>query len=122
MTSPADPTPTSDDACQDFDAAQQRLMEEIGQALIGLSTGGTVALELVVSQGSSGASAPLDVSLTLERQSGLTVPATADETVTEAVARLALLWQQHNRAPWRTFTYHLTRGGSGPRFTCEFEV
>lgn len=121
MTSPADPTPASDDAGQDFDAAQQRLMEEIGQALIGQSSGGTVALELVASQENADDGAIMDLSLSLERQSGLTVPTAADDAVMEAVQRLARLWQEHGRAPWRTFTYRLTRGESGPRFTCEFE-
>ena len=120
MKPPHDPVPIPD-AAQDFDAAQQRLMEEIGQALIGQSTSGTVALELVAAQGVA-AGEDLTIDLALERQSGLTVPAAADEAVTEIVRRLTLLWQAHGRAPWRTFTYRLTRGESGPRFTCEFEV
>jgi hypothetical protein len=121
MTSPAGPTPAPD-AEPDFDTAQQRLMEEIGQTLIGQSTSGTVALELVAVRDVASEHDDLTISLTLERQSGLTVPAAADQAVTEIVQRLALLWQAHGRAPWRTFTYRLTRGESGPRFTCEFEV
>ena len=102
----------------DFDTAQQQLMVEIGQTLIAQATSGTVALELVV--GHAADDADLEIQLNLERQSGLTVPASADEALVEAVRRLVLLWRRHGREPWRTFTYRLTRGPDGPRFTSEF--
>ena len=112
---PAGPT----DA-EDFDAAQQRLMVEIGQALIAQATGGTVSLELVVAQAGGGDRVDLDFQLNLERQSGLTVPADADDALVDAVQRLVLLWRGHGREPWRSFTYRLTRGAGGPQFTSEF--
>jgi hypothetical protein len=121
MTTPDDAASAAE-TTDDFDAAQQRLMVEIGQALMAQSTGGTVALELVATQQPAGDGEGMDLRLSLERQSGLTVPVAANEAVTETVQRLALLWQEHGRAPWRTFTYRLTRSESGPRFTCEFEV
>jgi hypothetical protein len=105
----------------DFDAAQQALMVEIGQALMAHSTPGVVALELVAVQTASGESVELDLRLNLERQSGLTVPAEADDTLVELVQRLVLLWRGHGRDPWRTFTYRLGRGPGGPQFTSEFD-
>lgn len=104
----------------DFDAAQQQLMVEIGQALIAQSTGGTVAIDLVVVQQVDDQDVDLDFRLDLQRQSGLTVPAAAEEALVEAVRRLVLLWREHGREPWRTFSYRLTRGEAGPRFTSEF--
>jgi CDGSH-type Zn-finger protein len=65
--SPADPTPAPEDAAQDFDTAQQRLMEEIGQALIGQSSG-TVALELVATHRTAGDGGS-NLTLSLERHS-----------------------------------------------------
>jgi hypothetical protein len=104
----------------DFEAAQQQLMVEIGQALIAQSTGGTVAIDLTVVQQVDDRDVDLDFRLDLERQSGLTVPAAAEEPLVDAVRRLVLLWREHGREPWRTFSYRLTRGESGPRFTSEF--
>jgi hypothetical protein len=104
----------------DFDTAQQQLMIEIGQALIELSVSGTVAVELVVTQQADLNDIGLDFQLNLERQSGLTVPAAATDALVEVVQRLVLLWREHRREPWRTFTYRLTRGDAGPRFTSEF--
>jgi hypothetical protein len=104
----------------DFDTLQQQLMVEIGQALIEQSMSGTVALDLVVTQRTEAADVDLDFRLNLERQSGLTVPAPAGDQLVEAVQRLVLLWREHGREPWRTFTYRLSRGDSGPRFTSEF--
>ena len=104
---------------EDFDAAQQRLMVEIGQALIAQATGGTVALELLVGRADA-EGAGLDIELNIERQSGLTVPASADDALVDAVQRLVLLWRRHGREPWRTLTYRLTRGPGGPQFTSEF--
>ncbi|MGH2584541.1 MAG: hypothetical protein ACRDJE_06470 [Dehalococcoidia bacterium] len=114
----ADATPSDDDPS--FDAAQQRLLVEVGQALIAQSTAGTVALELVVTQVMEGQNVDLDFRLNLERQSGLTVPAAAEDALVDTVQRLVLLRQEHSRDPWRTFTYRLTRGETGPRFTSEF--
>lgn len=111
---------TENQDAADFDALQQQIMVEIGQALIEQSISGTVALELVVSQQSEASNAGLDFRLTLERQSGLTVPAAVDDQLVEAVRRLVLLWQEHDREPWHTFTYRLTRGDAGPRYTSEF--
>ena len=105
---------------EDFDAAQQALLIEIGQALLEQSTGGTVALELVVAQADAGEQVDLDFQLNLERQSGLTVPAAAEDALVDAVQRLVLLWRRHGREPWRNFTYRLGRGPDGPRFTSEF--
>jgi len=119
MTAPDDAMAESD-AAEDFDAAQQQLMVEIGQALIAQSTGGTVTIELVVTQTVDGQDVDLDFRLNLERQSGLTVPAAAEDALVDTVQRLVLLWREHNRDPWRTFTYRLTRGETGPRFTSEF--
>jgi hypothetical protein len=122
------PTDGSGEA-EDFDTAQQHLMVEIGQELIAQAIGqeliaqatsGTVALELVVVQESGERDVGLDIQLSLERQSGLTVPATAEDALVEAVQRLVLLWRRHERDPWRRFTYRLTRGVSGPQFTSEF--
>jgi hypothetical protein len=110
-------TQPDDDA---FDAAQNDLLVEIGQALIVRSTGGTVAVELAVTQSERDGAVDLDFQLHLERQSGLSVPASADEALVDAVQRLVLLWREHDRDPWRTFTYRLTRGETGPRFTSEF--
>jgi hypothetical protein len=104
----------------DFDTEQQRLMVEIGQALIAQSSGGTVAIELVVTQQIESQNIDLDFRLELQRQSGLTVPATAEESLVGATQRLVLLWRSHGREPWRTFTYRLSRGEAGPRFTSEF--
>ena len=103
-----------------FAAAQQAALIAIGQALIAQSTGGTTALELVVTQTVTGQNVDLDFQLNLERQSGLAVPAAAEDPLVEAVQRLVLLWREHNREPWRTFTYRLTRGESAPQFTSEF--
>ena len=110
-----------DDAAgaEDFDTAQQQLMVEIGQALIAQSTSGAVALELIVGHVAVDGVDP-EIRLSLERQSGLTVPASADETLVDPIRRLDLLWRQHEREPWRTFTYRLRRGPDGPRFTSEF--
>jgi hypothetical protein len=104
----------------DFDTAQHDLLVAIGQALMALSTGGTVAVELAVTQVEHEDTVDLDFQLHLERQSGLSVPASADDTLIEAVQGLVLLWREHGRAPWRTFTYRLARGDTGPRFTSEF--
>ena len=103
-----------------FDAAQNDLLVAIGQALIAQSTGGTVAVELAVTQAEGDGAVDLDFQLRLERQSGLSVPASADGTLVEAVQRLVLLWREHGREPWRTFTYRLARGDTGPRYTSEF--
>jgi hypothetical protein len=108
------------DSDADFDTLQQQIMVEIGQALIEQSVSGTVALDLVVTQQAETSSVGLDFRLNIERQSGLTVPASAGDPLVEAVRRLVLLWQEHDREPWHTFTYRLTRGDSGPRFTSEF--
>ena len=110
--------PTED--TPDFDAAQQQALVAIGQALIAQATAGTVALELVVTQTTRDRDVDLDFQLQLERQSGLTVPTAAEDALVEAVQHLVLLWRAHGREPWRTFTYRLTRGESGPRFTSEF--
>jgi hypothetical protein len=110
-----DPTGTSA-----FDATQQQILVEIGQALLGAATGGTVGLELIVSQSVEERDVDLDFQLHLERQSGLTVPATVDDALVECVQRLVLVWREHEREPWRTFTYRLTRGETGPQFTSEF--
>jgi predicted nucleic acid-binding protein len=106
---------------EDFDAAQQALMVEIGQALMAHSTSGVVALELIATQAESGEAVELDLRLNLERQSGLTVPAEADDALVALVQRLVLLWRGHGRDPWRTFTYRLSRSPSGPQFTSEFD-
>jgi len=119
MTS--DPTPDDATNAEAFDAAQQQLMVEIGQALIAQSSGGTVAIEVLARQQPE-SDAGLEIEMSQERQSGLTVPAAADDTLRDAVQRLALLWRDHGRGPWRSFTYRLTRGESGPRFTSEFEL
>jgi hypothetical protein len=103
-----------------FDAAQNDLLVEIGQALIAQSTGGTVAVELTVVQAARDGEVDLDFQIHLERQSGLSVPAAAEDALIEAVQRLVLLWREHEREPWRTFTYRLTRGDAGPRFTSAF--
>jgi hypothetical protein len=116
----AEPPQDSPDAVEGFDAAQQQLMVEIGQHLIALATSGTVALQLSVAQDSADQDVGLDIQLALERQSGLTVPASADDALVDAVQRLVLLWQRYEREPWRTFTYRLTRGPAGPQFTSEF--
>jgi hypothetical protein len=108
------------DEAADFDSLQQQLMVEIGQTLIEQSVSGTVALELVVMQQADATDVDLDFRLNLERQSGLTVPAAAGDDLVEAVQRLVLLWREHGHAPWRTFTYRLSRGDSGPQFTSEF--
>jgi hypothetical protein len=118
MTSETPDFPDGDTA--DFDAQQQQIMVEIGQALIEQSTSGTVALELVVTQQAAASNVDLDFRLNLERQSGLTVPAAAEDALVESVRRLVLLWREHGREPWRTFTYRLARGDTGPRFTSEF--
>lgn len=115
-----DPVGDQPASAADFDAAQQQLMVEIGHALIGQSTGGTAAVELIVTQMAADRDVSLDVQLNLERQSGLTVPAEPDDAVVEIVQRLVLLWREHGREPWRTFTYRLSRGDAGPRFTSEF--
>jgi hypothetical protein len=107
---------------EDFDAAQQALMVEIGQALLAQATGGTVALELTVTQAGDGDAVNLDFQVSLERQSGLAVPAAAEDALVDTVQRLVLLWRRHGREPWRGFTYRLTRGPSGPRFTSEFAL
>lgn len=104
----------------DFDTEQQQLMIEIGQTLIEQSVSGTVAVELVVVQQADRSDIGLDFQLNLERQSGLTVPAAASDALVEVVQRLIVLWREHGREPWRTFTYRLTRGDAGPRFTSEF--
>jgi hypothetical protein len=104
----------------DFDTAQQELMVEIGQALIEQSVSGTVLIELVVTQQVDRHDVDLDIRLNLERQSGLTVPAAAGDTLVEVIQRLVTLWRAHDREPWRSFTYRLTRGDTGPRFTSEF--
>lgn len=104
----------------DFDTEQQRLMVEIGQALIAQSSGGTVAIDLVVSQGVARENVDLDFRLELQRQSGLSVPVAAEEPLVDAVQRLVLLWRRHGREPWRTLTYRLSRGEPGPQFTSEF--
>jgi len=114
---------SSDDAASekaDFDVEQQRLMVEIGQALIAQSSGGTVAIDLVVTQQIESQNVDLDFRLELQRQSGLTVPAVAEDSLVDAVQRLVLLWRGHGREPWRTLTYRLSRGESGPHFTSEF--
>lgn len=103
-----------------FAAAQNAVLVEIGQALIEQSMSGTVALELTVLQTVNGDAVDLDFQLNLERQSGLSVPATASDPLVAAVQRLVLLWREHGRAPWRRFTYRLTRGESGPQFISEF--
>lgn len=105
----------------DFDAAQQQALVEIGQALIGQSASGTVVLELVVTQAVRGEEVDLDFRLNLERQSGLAVPTVAEDALVEAVQRLVGLWREHGQDPWRTFTYRLTRGETGPQFTSEFD-
>jgi hypothetical protein len=63
----------------------------------------------------------LDFRLNMERQSGFVLPAEASDELVEAVQQLVLLWREHGREPFRTFTYRLTRGDTGPRFTSEFE-
>ena len=103
-----------------FPAAQQEALVGIGQALIAQSSAGTVSLELVVTQTVAGQNVDLDFQVQMERQSGLAVPAAAEDALVEAVQRLVLLWREHGREPWRTFTYRLTRGPAGPRFTSEF--
>ncbi len=103
-----------------FDAVQNDLLVEIGQALIAQSTGGTVAVELAVTQSVTEGAVDLDFQLHLERQSGLSMPAAAEDALVKAVQQLVLLWREHNREPWRTFTYRLTRGDAGPRYTSEF--
>ena len=113
---PAESPPPSDD----FDAAQQEALVAIGQALIAQSTPGTVALDLLVTQTVDGEDVDLDIQLQLERQSGLSIPAEAGDELVEAVQQLVLLWRRHGREPWRTFSYRLTRGDSGPQFTSEF--
>lgn len=113
-------TRTQDGDAPDFDAVQQQIMVEIGQALIEQSISGTVALDLVVTRQAEALNGGLDFRLNLERQSGLTVPASAGDPLVQAVRRLVLLWQEHGREPWHTFTYRLTRGDTGPRFTSEF--
>ena len=112
------PDPESKDG--GFAQEQNEALIAIGQALLAQSTAGTVALELVVTQTVAGQEADLDIRVNLERQSGLAVPATPSDEVIETVQRLALLWRRANRDPWRTFTYRLTRGESGPRYTSEF--
>ena len=113
---PAEPPHASDE----FDAAQHEALVAIGQALIAQSTPGTVALDLLVTQAVDGENVNLDFQLHLERQSGLSIPAEAGDALVEAVQQLVLLWRQHDREPWRTFSYRLTRGGTGPQFTSEF--
>jgi hypothetical protein len=113
--------PAAPDQPADFDAAQQAILVEIGQALMAQSTGGTVALDLTVRQGGSGTDVDLEFRLDLERQSGLTVPASAPEELVQAVQRLVLLWREQDREPWRVFTYRLERGESSPRYISAFE-
>ena len=115
-TGPAESPPPS----ADFDAAQHEALVAIGQALMAQSTPGTVALDLVVTQAVAGENVDLDFQLQLERQSGLSIPAEAGDPLVEAVQQLVLLWRRHEREPWRTFSYRLTRGDSGPQFTSEF--
>jgi hypothetical protein len=118
MTSePSEDAPGTDD----FDVEQQALLVEIGQALMTHASSGVVALELVAIQAIGGDAVELDLRLNLERQSGLTVPTEADDAIVALVQRLVLLWREHGRDPWRTFTYRLGRGPSGPRFTSEFD-
>ena len=106
----------------DFDAAQQSILIEIGQLLMAQSTSGTVALDMTVTQTVVGADVDLAFRLDLARQSGLTIPADAGEELVQAVQRLVLLWREHGRTPWRTFTYRLERGESGPRYTSAFDI
>ena len=115
---PADPRPDTGD--EHFDAEQNEALIAVGQALLAQATAGTVALELMVTQAVTGHEVDLDFQLHLERQSGLTVPLTAGDALVDAVQRLVLLWREHNREPWRTFSYRLVRGESGPKFTSEF--
>lgn len=124
MTSePASPEPPLSGApATDFDAAQQSILIEIGQLLMGQSTSGTVALDLAVLQTVRDTDINLDFQLKLERQSGLTIPAEAGEALVQAVQRLVLLWREDGRGPWRGFTYRLERGESGPRYISAFEV
>lgn len=105
-----------------FAEAQQRAMERIGQALIEQSLPGTAAMEAVVMQAVSGSDVHLDVRLTMVRSSGIAFPAVVSDALVEAVQQLILLWRDHGREPFRTFTYRLVRGESGPTFTSEFEV
>jgi hypothetical protein len=105
----------------DFDTAQQALLGEIGQALIAQATPGTTALSLTVRQQADGQDVSLDFQLHLERQSGLAVSTTAEEALVAAVQRLVLLWREHGRGPWRVFTYEVTRGEAGPRYTSAFD-
>jgi hypothetical protein len=118
MTSETSGEPAGE--ASDFDSLQQQIMVEVGQALIEQSMSGTVALELIVTQQTEATNVDLDFRLNLERQSGLTVPATAEDTLVDLVKRLVLLWREHGREPWRTFTYRLSRGDTGPQFTSEF--
>jgi hypothetical protein len=119
MTS--DPPANAQDESSGFDSARHELLVALGQALLEQSTGGTVALELAVTQRSQGQDVDLDIRLDLERQSGLSVPATASDAAINLIKQLVVLWREYDREPWRSFTYRLTRGPTGPRFTSEFE-
>jgi hypothetical protein len=121
MTAERPPSPAEPDD-GGFGQAQQAALGAIGQALIGLSTPGTAAIDLTVTQAVDGATVNLDFRLNLERQSGLTVPGEADDALVEAVQQLVLLWREHGRQPWQTFSYRLSRGPSGPVFTSSFEL
>lgn len=105
-----------------FSEAQQRAMERIGQTLIEQSIPGTAAMEAVATQAVSGSDVHLDVRLTMIRTSGIAFPAVPSDALVETVQQLILLWREHGRAPFRTFTYRLVRGESGPTFTSEFEL
>jgi len=120
MTTDPPNGPTSADANEDFDAAQHELLGSIGQALIAQSAPGTVVLSLLVTQTVTGQDVGLDFRVELGRQSGLTLPAEASDPLVEAVQQLVLLWRAHEREPFRTLSYHVTRGEHGPRFTSEF--
>lgn len=110
-----------DDQDEGFDQAQQAALVLIGQALIEQSLPGTAAIELVVAQRVTGQDVDLDFRLQLVRESGLAMPSAAGDALVTAVQRLVLLWREHGREPWRTFSYRLLRGESGPRFTSEFD-
>lgn len=105
-----------------FAEAQQRALERVGQELIAQSIPGTAAMEVVVAQAVSGADVHLDLRLTTVRQSGVALPAVASDALVAAVQQLILLWREHGREPFRTFTYRLVRGETGPQFTGEFEL
>lgn len=111
---------TGEAPVEDFAPAQQQALVAIGQALIEQATPGVVALDLRVTQTVRGGDVDLDFDLSMARQSGLTLPAEAGDALVEAVQQLVLVWRAHGREPWRTFSYQLTRGETGPRFTSEF--